>query len=116
MLDVKLINVEEQGAVPDTPVQMELVQRGPEKLVQTLQHDAFNNSSTGELTVSHDFTHTVFNASTLAKSVTHSHKAGAKFTYSTKVEFLGSGAKVGGGNWRMDIRIQIKKVHLTPKP
>ncbi|GAC42137.1 hypothetical protein [Paenibacillus popilliae] len=94
--DVKLINVEEQGAVPDTPVQMELVQRGPEKLVQALQHDAINNSATGELTVSYDFSHTVSNASTLTKSVTHSHKAGAKFTYSTKAEFLGTGAQVGG--------------------
>ncbi|MBN3524845.1 hypothetical protein [Paenibacillus apiarius] len=96
VLDVKLINVEEKGAVPDYPVTSELIQRGPEKLVETLTHDAINSSSSGELTVSHTFQHGVSNASTLTKSITHSHKAGAKFTYKTKAEFLGTGAEVGG--------------------
>ncbi|MEB9892936.1 hypothetical protein P4K96_04940 [Bacillus cereus] len=96
VLDVKLINVEEQGVVPGYDVQMELVQRGPEKLIQTLQHDAFNPSSDKELTVSHTFTHTVSNASTLTKSITHSHKAGAKATFKVSTKLLGNGTEFGG--------------------
>ncbi|BFH66526.1 MAG: hypothetical protein E6230_26275 [Paenibacillus dendritiformis] len=96
VLDVKLINVEEQGVVPDFKIELELVQRGPEKLIQTLQHDAFNPSSDKELTVSHNFTHTVSNASTLTKSITHSHKAGAKATFKVKTSFFGNEAEVGG--------------------
>ncbi|MGG3838783.1 hypothetical protein ABEV00_17405 [Paenibacillus thiaminolyticus] len=96
VLDVKLINVEEQGVVPDFKVELDLVQRGPEKLIQTLQHDAFNPSSDKELTVSHNFTHTVSNASTLTKSITHSHKAGAKATFKVKTSFFGNEAEVGG--------------------
>ncbi|MED3684441.1 hypothetical protein P4530_15725 [Bacillus thuringiensis] len=94
--NVKLINVEEKYTDPDYPIIAKLVQRGPEKLIETLTHEAYNNHSTSSLDISHTFTHTVSNASTLTKTVTHSHKAGTTLSYKAKVGVIGVESEVGG--------------------
>ncbi|PFI75757.1 hypothetical protein [Bacillus cereus] len=91
--DVKLVDVEEKYVDPDYPMQAKLISRGPEKLVQSIEEDIYNDHPNAELTKSHTFQHLISNTSTLTKSITHSHKAGVKFTYKAK---LVSGSELGG--------------------
>ncbi|QDX95436.1 hypothetical protein EEL32_06760 [Brevibacillus laterosporus] len=93
--DMKLVDVEEKYVDPDYPIRAKLIGAGPEKLVQSLEYDAYNDHSSGDLTVSHTFQHAVSNTSTFTKSITHSHKAGVKFNYKAKVDFLVAGSELG---------------------
>ncbi|EOP79330.1 hypothetical protein IGM_06309 [Bacillus cereus HuB4-4] len=94
--DIKLMDVEEKYMDPEYPVQAKLINRGEEKLVQSIEEDIYNDHPSAELTKSHTFQHAVSNASTLTKSITHSHKGGVKFTYKAKVNLIGADSEVGG--------------------
>lgn len=94
--NVQLIDVEEKYIDPDYSVQTKLLSKGPEKLVQSIEEDIYNDHPSAELTKSHTFQHGISNTSTLTKSITHSHKAGVKFTYKAKVDFLVAGSELGG--------------------
>ncbi|MBT2576792.1 hypothetical protein J7E43_05130 [Bacillus sp. ISL-8] len=94
--DVKFIDVEEKYIDPDYPIQSKLIGKGPEKLVQSIEEFIYNDHPSAELTKSHTFQHGISNTSTLTKSITHSHKAGVKFTYKAKVDLLVESAEVGG--------------------
>ncbi|MCU5601404.1 hypothetical protein [Bacillus wiedmannii] len=94
--DIKLMDVEEKYRDPEYPLQTKLINRGPEKLVQSIEEDIYNDHPSAELTKSHTFQHAVSNASTLTKSITHSHKGGVKFTYKAKVNLIGADTEVGG--------------------
>ncbi|OUA87853.1 hypothetical protein [Bacillus thuringiensis] len=94
--DIKLMDVEEKYMDPEYPIQSKLISRGAEKLVQSIEEDIYNDHPSAELTKSHTFQHAVSNASTLTKSITHSHKGGVKFTYKAKVNLIGADSEVGG--------------------
>jgi len=94
--DIKLVNVEEKYIDPDYSIQSKLINRGTEKLVQSIEEDIYNDHPSAELTKSHTFQHGISNTSTLTKSITHSHKGGVKFTYKAKVDFLVGGSELGG--------------------
>ncbi|MBK3496535.1 hypothetical protein JFL43_17055 [Viridibacillus sp. YIM B01967] len=93
--DLKLVDVEEKYVDPDYPVRSKLIGTGPEKVVQSIDEYIYNDHPSAELTKSHTFQHAISNTSTLTKSITHSHKAGVKFTYKAKVDFLVAGSELG---------------------
>ncbi|OUB80918.1 hypothetical protein [Bacillus wiedmannii] len=94
--DVKPIDIEEKYRDPEYPLQTKLINRGPEKLIQSIEEHIYNDHPSAELTKSHTFQHAVSSTSTLTKSITHSHKGGVKFTYKAKVNLLGADSEVGG--------------------